>query len=181
MVVRLGAVTGVGHARLIFERFGKFWGAFSVIDLFLLNALTIVTEFIGVSLALGPNDACYIPLGHGVFHADAVADFPTYKGTGRGWIDLICVEHLDFLHHSHQVTNIIIELDGDRAASESYCTANLRIMRGDVLMQISVWNRYMDTWSKREGRWGIDARMAVIDFDEMRPVTAMSQIGRAHV
>jgi len=52
MVLRLGAVTGVGHARLIFERFGKFWGAFSVIDLFLLNALTIVTEFIGVTLGL---------------------------------------------------------------------------------------------------------------------------------
>ncbi len=52
MVVRLGAVTGVGHARLIFERFGKFWGWFSVGDLFLLNFLTIVTEFIGVSLAL---------------------------------------------------------------------------------------------------------------------------------
>jgi NRAMP (natural resistance-associated macrophage protein)-like metal ion transporter len=53
MVVRLGAVTGVGHARLIRERFGKFWGAFSVGDLFVLNFLTIVTEFIGVSLALG--------------------------------------------------------------------------------------------------------------------------------
>jgi len=53
MVVRLGAVTGVGHARLIIERFGKFWGAFSVGDLFILNFLTIVTEFIGVSLALG--------------------------------------------------------------------------------------------------------------------------------
>jgi NRAMP (natural resistance-associated macrophage protein)-like metal ion transporter len=52
MVLRLGAVTGVGHARLILERFGKFWGAFSVIDLFLLNALTIVTEFIGIALAL---------------------------------------------------------------------------------------------------------------------------------
>jgi len=52
MVLRLGAVTRVGHARLILERFGKFWGAFSVIDLFLLNALTIVTEFIGISLAL---------------------------------------------------------------------------------------------------------------------------------
>ena len=52
MVLRLGAVTGVGHARLIFERFGKFWGAFSVIDLFVLNALTIVTEFIGISLGL---------------------------------------------------------------------------------------------------------------------------------
>jgi NRAMP (natural resistance-associated macrophage protein)-like metal ion transporter len=52
MVLRLGAVTGVGHARLIFERFGRFWGAFSVIDLFVLNALTIVTEFIGISLAV---------------------------------------------------------------------------------------------------------------------------------
>jgi Mn2+/Fe2+ NRAMP family transporter len=50
MVLRLGAVTGVGHARLILERFGKFWGAFSVIDLFVLNALTIVTEFIGLTL-----------------------------------------------------------------------------------------------------------------------------------
>jgi NRAMP (natural resistance-associated macrophage protein)-like metal ion transporter len=52
MVVRLGAVTRVGHAKLILKRYGKFWGAFSVIDLFLLNALTIVTEFIGVSLGL---------------------------------------------------------------------------------------------------------------------------------
>jgi Mn2+/Fe2+ NRAMP family transporter len=52
MVLRLGAVSGVGHARLILERFGRFWGAFSVIDLFLLNALTIVTEFIGISIGL---------------------------------------------------------------------------------------------------------------------------------
>jgi len=52
MVVRLGAVTGVGHARLIKERFGRFWAAFSVGDLFLLNFLTLVTEFIGVNLGL---------------------------------------------------------------------------------------------------------------------------------
>jgi Mn2+/Fe2+ NRAMP family transporter len=51
MVVRLGAVSGVGHARLIKERFGRFWGWFSVGDLFILNFLTISTEFIGVSLA----------------------------------------------------------------------------------------------------------------------------------
>jgi Mn2+/Fe2+ NRAMP family transporter len=51
MVVRLGAVTGVGHARLINERFGRGWGWFSVGDLFLLNFLTLVTEFIGIGLA----------------------------------------------------------------------------------------------------------------------------------
>src|SRR5260370_10601270 len=53
MVLRLGAVTGVGHARLILERFGKFWGAFSVIDLFICNALTIITGCIGITVAAG--------------------------------------------------------------------------------------------------------------------------------
>jgi Mn2+/Fe2+ NRAMP family transporter len=48
MVVRLGAVTGVGHARLINERFGRFWAFFSVGDLFVLNFLTIATEFVGI-------------------------------------------------------------------------------------------------------------------------------------
>jgi len=52
MVIRLGAVSGVGHARLIFERFGKFWGWFSVADLLVINAVTIVLELIGVSQAL---------------------------------------------------------------------------------------------------------------------------------
>ena len=69
MVLRLGVVTGVGHARLIFERFGKFWGAFSIIDLFLLNGLTIVTEFIGISLGL---TYLGIPLIPGVIVATVV-------------------------------------------------------------------------------------------------------------
>ena len=51
MAARLGAVSGVGHARLITERFGRLWGAFSVGDLLLLNLLTLVTEFIGVRIA----------------------------------------------------------------------------------------------------------------------------------
>ncbi len=53
MVVRLGSVTGVGHARLIIERFGRGWGWFEASFLLLQNFLIIVTEFIGVSLALG--------------------------------------------------------------------------------------------------------------------------------
>src|SRR5487761_929093 len=53
MVLRLGAVTGVGHARLIIERFGRFWGVLEVIDLLILNALTLVTEFIGITMAAG--------------------------------------------------------------------------------------------------------------------------------
>jgi Mn2+/Fe2+ NRAMP family transporter len=82
MVVRLGAVTGVGHARLINERFGRFWGWFSVGDLFLLNFLTIVTEFIGVSLALayfGVTPYIAVPV------AAAVLVGITLSGSFRRW------------------------------------------------------------------------------------------------
>ena len=65
MVVRLGAVTGVGHARLITERFGRPWGWYSVAGLFLLSFLTISTEFMGVTLAaeyFGFNRYLVVPL-----------------------------------------------------------------------------------------------------------------------
>ncbi|PQV44232.1 NRAMP family divalent metal transporter [Paraburkholderia sp. BL21I4N1] len=80
MVLRLGAVTGVGHARLIFERFGKFWGAFSVVDLFILNALTIVTEFIGITFVL---DFFGIPKVAGVCIAAAVTMAAVSTGNFR--------------------------------------------------------------------------------------------------
>lgn len=119
-------------------------------------------------------------LGYTVWHDDGTADYGAnvFQGNGRDFIDHVCEQHRATLNHSHQVTNIIIELDGDQAASESYCTANLRIMRGETLMQITVWNRYIDKWSRRDGRWAIDKRVAVIDFDEIRPVTPMNQSSR---
>lgn len=53
MTVRLGAATHRGHAELIFERFGPFWGWFSMIDLMVGNFLTLVTEFIAIRAGLG--------------------------------------------------------------------------------------------------------------------------------
>jgi len=82
MVVRLGAVTGVGLGRLIRERFGRFWGWFSVIALVLLNFLTIMTEFIGVSLALGyfgVSDYVAVPV------AAAALVAITVTGSFRSW------------------------------------------------------------------------------------------------
>jgi len=53
MTVRLGAATHRGHAELIFERFGPFWGWFSMIDLAIGNFLTLITEFIAIRAGLG--------------------------------------------------------------------------------------------------------------------------------
>ncbi len=52
MAVRLGAVTKRGHAEAIFEGFGPFWGWFSVIDLIIINWLTLITEYIGMTEAM---------------------------------------------------------------------------------------------------------------------------------
>lgn len=52
MTVRLGAVTKRGHAEAIFDGFGSFWGWFSIVDLALVNLLTLVTEYIGMTAAM---------------------------------------------------------------------------------------------------------------------------------
>ena len=82
MVVRLGAVTGVGHARLIKERFGRFWAAFSVGDLFILNFLTIATEFVGIKQSseyFGLSRWLVVPL------AAAILIGITASGNFRRW------------------------------------------------------------------------------------------------
>ena len=48
MTVRVGIATHRGHAELIFQRFGPFWGYFAMADLVFGNLLTLVTEFIAI-------------------------------------------------------------------------------------------------------------------------------------
>lgn len=115
-------------------------------------------------------------LGYSIWHKDGTADYEAnYKGSGRGFIDHVCAQHAGLLQHSHQMSNVIIELDDDKAGSESYVTATLRIERGGKLMQMTVLSRYADRWSKREGRWALDHRRAIMEMDEIREVTTMKQ------
>jgi hypothetical protein len=120
-------------------------------------------------------DRIDVELGYSIWHDDAVADYgaEVYQGSGRGFIDFVCEQHRGTLTHVHQVTNILIDLDGDRAGSESYVVSDLRAGRGEQVKQITTWGRYIDQWSRRNGRWGIDKRIAIRDFSEMRDVTPM--------
>jgi hypothetical protein len=119
-------------------------------------------------------------LGYSIWHEDATADYEGYyKGTGRGFIDAACATHRRMLAHSHQISNIIIELDGDRAGSETYVTGTLRLIKREQLRQLTMWVRYVDAWSRRNGRWGIDKRLQITDFDEIRDVTPASKQERA--
>lgn len=122
-------------------------------------------------------DRLDVPLGHSVWHEDGEADYGAsyYQGPGKGVIDLICKHHLGLTSHSHQVTNILIDLDGDHAGSESYVYGTMRREHEGKTLQIGVWARYLDAWEKRDGRWGLVRRMVVYDHEEIREAKAMGQ------
>src|ERR1035438_9569476 len=93
MVVRLGIVTGQGHAAMIFKRFGTWWGVFSLVDLLLVNFLTLVTEFAMINLAvtqMGLSAYLFVPLA-GVALMSLVLT-GSYRKWERWTIGLCCLD-----------------------------------------------------------------------------------------
>ena len=105
-------------------------------------------------------------LARQVWHPDGTTNFVgIFEGTGPGFIDWVWEVHEAYVTHSHQMTNILIEVDGDTAVSETYMTASLRAQPTENSANTSVVRgRYADRWSKRDGRWAIDHRLYTLDF-----------------
>jgi uncharacterized protein YpmB len=105
-----------------------------------------------------------------VFHDDATVLYHNvYEGAAPGIADNIWETHKGMTNHSHQMTNILIQLDGlddpQTATVETYAVVTL-IFKPDEngvqhFLNLSV--RYMDRMSKRDGRWAIDHREVVGD------------------
>lgn len=105
-------------------------------------------------------------LGYAVFAEDSDCDYsPDFRGTGKDLIDWV-VESAEgsVSHSSHQLTNITIQVDGDKAGSEAYCRvcmstpvdeSNYSWFEGSV--------RYSDTWEERDGDWVIVTRVTTWD------------------
>lgn len=108
-------------------------------------------------------------LGYSIWSEGAQVDYGEhiFIGDARGLIDYICDSHLRGIAHSHQVANVIITLDGDRALSEAYINSAMRMLHDGKLLQINTRGRYLDRWSRRGRGWGIDRRVFVCDFDEV--------------
>jgi hypothetical protein len=115
-------------------------------------------------------------LGYSIWHEAGTADYGegNYIGSGRGFVDHVNLQHAGLLAHSHQVSNILIQLEGEIAGSEAYVTATLQMKRGDKRVRMLVLSRYVDRWSKRKGRWAIDHRIALMDLGEVVEVTPMT-------
>jgi len=118
-------------------------------------------------------DRLDVELGKAVFHPEAPADYgEMYRGTGYGFVEFALKSHLNFLVHSHQFSNILIQVDGNTARSETYGDVNLRY-RDDkgVVHDMRNLGRYVDVWEKRDGTWRILDRKYIHDMDHTRPAT----------
>jgi hypothetical protein len=103
-----------------------------------------------------------------IWHPDGTCNYTNKPGTpdtlARDYFGPSEAARGKLTNHSHQVTNILIELSGGRAVSESYFIALLQTQpdNGKVQERI-VRGRYLDRWSRRNGTWAIDHRHVIFD------------------
>ncbi len=108
-------------------------------------------------------------LGYSIFAEDAEVDYgPTYKGTGRGFIDMMLKMHTKMmLSTHHMMTNILIKFneDGTKAVSETYMYAacKYRNKAKKPTFTVEARCRDIDKWEKRDGKWVIVKRIVAGD------------------
>ncbi len=103
-----------------------------------------------------------------IWHPDGTCNYSSTEGVPdmlfRDYLTGSTRSRQGFTNHSHQITNVLIELAGDRAVSEAYFTASLQTVPQDGTVTEHLWRgRYLDRWSRRGGRWAIDHRQVVFD------------------
>jgi len=104
-----------------------------------------------------------------VWHPDGTADYGFFQGTGAEFLDWVWTQHELVLGHTHRISNVLIEVDGDRAGSEAYVVATLWGASqpggmSPMFTQMVARGRYLDRWSCRDGVWAIDHRLFVEDL-----------------
>src|SRR5262245_55499902 len=113
------------------------------------------------------------PLTRSCWHAGGSADYQgMFTGDVDGLLDWMWKLHERMETHSHQLTNLQIEVARELAVSESYVTVvlrskGLRAPARDVFSR----GRYVDRWSRRDGRWAIDHRIYLQDWMTFVPAT----------
>lgn len=113
------------------------------------------------------------PAAYAVWHPEGTALYhDIYEGTGRGFVDWVWEAHAAMERHSHQIAQSLISLAGDTATSETYVTVSLWTLpdADGAQQEITGRGRYLDRWSRREGRWAIDHREHVLDMQTVRPL-----------
>ena len=104
-----------------------------------------------------------------IWHVDGTCNYSSTAGVPdmlfRDYLTGSTKARRSFANHIHQITNILIRLNGDdRAVSEAYFTASLHTEPKNGIVTEHLWRgRYLDRWSRRAGKWGIEHRQVLFD------------------
>ncbi|MGH6637855.1 MAG: nuclear transport factor 2 family protein [Polaromonas sp.] len=108
-------------------------------------------------------------------HPEAKVEFgKTVFPNWTAYTDWMMKAHASMLGNNHRITNILIKVSGDTAVSESTGTATLLVKQesNDDYEERWMHSRYLDKWSRRGGKWGLDYRQTLMDYRVVKPVSA---------
>jgi 4-carboxymuconolactone decarboxylase len=109
------------------------------------------------------------------YHPDAVHERGDYQGSGAEIVDWIASIRDTLIHCWHLVGYPRIErLEGDEATVETYTLANQRLPGPDGAPRVDRLTpcRYLDTFTRVDGRWRIAVRKALYLPAQELPVSA---------
>lgn len=103
---------------------------------------------------------------------------PLFHGSIDRYVEWVEPQLRRMESSNHMIGNTFVQLDGDRAEVESYYLATLRTRQDGRLIEALRGGRYVDSFSRRDGRWAIDIRRAVTDWSRIEDVTEKTDPGR---
>jgi hypothetical protein len=113
-------------------------------------------------------------MARSVWHDHGTAHYiDMFEGSGHGFVDWVWQAHEGMERHSHQISNVLIEVEDNTAISEAYVTVVLWTNPDNNGQQQEIIgrSRYLDRWSLRNQRWAIDHRTHVLDMQTIQPLT----------
>lgn len=110
-------------------------------------------------------DRCDVALLATLFHPDATDDHGMFAGSATDFIEWVMPVLATMKRTQHVIGQVLVELDGDRAASEAYFIAHHTLDGPDGEVFMLAAGRYLDRFERRDGIWKIAHRHAVYDWN----------------
>jgi len=111
-------------------------------------------------------------LAETLFTAECVLVGPGYELAGRGQI-LAGLRRIDqFRATQHCVHNQLVEVSGERASGETYCTAHHLYERDGRARMLDWGIRYQDQCLREAGAWRYVRRELLLDWSQDLPLAS---------
>jgi hypothetical protein len=104
------------------------------------------------------------------FWPDAEIDYGFFQGSGADWVPTVMAVEAASPRRWHVTTGVMVQVDGDRAKSESYgmSVGSSEDEQGE-LADTMFGGRYLDELEKRDGQWRISKRSYFADWAHQFP------------